>query len=299
MLAGLRQAWRWLLAGLCVLIALLPLPALPPADEPLVKVGHVLLALGAGYLVAGALERGLQRVSWERGRHRAGLVRLVVRLAVYAATAFAVLAAMGVNTTHLTLGGAAVTVIIGLAGQTLFGNVLSGAVLLIWNPFYMGDEISVVSWQMPVVSASYPHETSIAAHRVRVLDVNLLHTICVADDGQRMLIPNSIMLQAIVRNHSQSERCRLRVRAEAEASIPPQKLWERLQELARDLEAHEESMSGPVAAHIVDLSTSSTGMVVEGWVLSVHHLDEGRSRVLLRMAAMLESLRQPPEESGA
>jgi len=251
------------------------------------------LVVVAGWMFAAGFERRLRQARFSRDGRRASLIRLIVRLLVYALTLAAALGALGLQIGSITFGGVVLTAVIGLAGQTLFSNVLAGMVLVIWRPFEIGEHISLMSWQMPVISATYPHETLPSAHPARVIDINLLHTICTADDGQVMLIPNSVVLPAIVRNHSRSGRCRVRVRGEVERQVGVERLWARLQTLGAEFAAVEPRSSGGVEPRLVDVTSGVIAFVLETWVPSVEHEEAVRSRLLLALARALEQLRAP------
>lgn len=277
-----------LIAGAVMPFSWLPLPL---EARHLLRAG---LAVAAGYVLTNALEHRLATARWSRDMRRAGLLRLIIRMLVYLVVVAAVLGALGVRLTQITFGGAVVTVIIGLAGQTLFANVLSGVVLVIWRPFDIGDDISVISWQMPLLPSTRPHETMPSANRLRVTDVNLLQTIGVADDGQMTLIPNAVLLQAIVRNHSHSGAQRLRVAAEAERDIDSVDLWGGLEGLGRDLAARSLPIRGEPQVRFLDITATGTAFVIELWVTEGRHLDQVRSEVLLAVAGILRALRAKP-----
>lgn len=291
------QPWRWVFSGALVAAALVPsrwIP-LPPDDAHIVRA---ILIIAAGYVLTSALERRLAVARWSRDGRRAGLVRLLIRLFLYVVIGTAVLGALGVKLTQITFGGALITVVIGLAGQTLFSNVLSGVVLVIWRPFEIGDDVSIVSWQIPLLAGTRSHETISPGNRARIRDVNLLHTIGVGDDGQLVMIPNSVMLQAIVRNHSHSGAERLRVVADAEKEINTLALWARLQQLGKDLTGRELPIQGEPTVRLLELNTTGTAFVVETWVTSTLHLEDVRSAILVQVATLLQELRAVPHETG-
>jgi small-conductance mechanosensitive channel len=288
--------WRWIVTAALIGGALLPTPwwPLPRLGAHLARAA---LAVGAGYFLTAALEQRLASARWSRDLRRAGLVRLLVRLLVFLLVAAAALGALGVKYTQITFGGAMLTVILGLAGQTLFANVIAGVVLVIWRPFEIGDDISVVSWQMPLLASTHPHETLPSANPVTVRDVNLLHTICVAEDGAVTMIPNSVLLQAIVRNRTHSGAERLRVVAEAEHDLDAVELWARLQDLGRRLAGAGLPVQGPPVVQLLDLTASGTSFVVETWVLPSASMDEVRSAILVAVAGMLREMRAARQES--
>ncbi len=282
--------WQAVLGILLVVIGFV----LPPSWLPVPVAGwravRALTVLLAGYLIVNAVERRFEQIQSGRDRRRSGLLRLLLRLVLYVVVGLAVVAQLGPGIAkQFTFGGALLTVVIGLAGQTLLGNLLSGMVLVVWRPFEIGDQISVMSWQMPALPATFPHETLPLAHRFAVQDINLMHTICRADDGQITLIPNGIVLQGVVRNHSRSGLLRVRVRGEAEVAIPPPVLWERLQQLAAELSEGRDGNSGTVRALLADLSATSTAFVLEAWVRG--DADQHRSRLVLAAAQAVDELR--------
>ena len=282
--------WQALLGILLVVVGFV----MPPSWLPLPLAGwravRAVTVLLAGYLIVNAVERRFEQAQAGRDRRRSGLLRLLLRLVLYILVGLAVAAQLGPGIARqFTFGGALLTVVIGLAGQTLFANLLSGMVLVVWRPFEIGDQISVMSWQMPALPATFPHETLPLAHRFAVQDINLMHTICRADDGQITLIPNGIVLQGVVRNHSRSGLIRVRVRGEAEVAIPPPRLWERLQHLATELTDPQAGMPGPVRVLLADLSVTSTSFVLEAWVSE--DSDTHRSRLVLAAAKAVDELR--------
>lgn len=288
--------WRWVVAPLLLAGAIVAHPDLLGLNLSTWQwsVIRAVLVVGTGWAVAGGLEQRLRRAQLGRNGQRRGLVRLIIRVLFYVLILGAVLGALGVKASSLTAGGVAVTVIIGLAGQTLFNNILSGVVLVIWHPFEIGERISIMSWQMPLIAPTYPHETQPSAHTgLLVLDVNLLHTICAADDGQTTLIPNSVMLPAIVRNHTHSRRCRIRVRSEAERTIGVDRLWAKLEELATTFRKEEPLCIDAVEPLLIDVSLTGIAFVLQTWVPAQEFEESVRARLVLALARALEELRVP------
>jgi len=270
-----------------------PLGWLPVA--PLAR--HLVRAIGvvlAGYLLGRGFEYGLRHLRPMRDHQRAGLLRLIVRLCLYVVVVAGLLAALGVRATQLSIGGAVLTVVLGLAGQTLFGNVLAGVVLVLWRPFEIGEHVSIVSWQMPVLASTFPHETLPSANPLRIVDINPLHTLGVGEDGQLLLIPNSVMLQAIVHNHSRSERQRVRVRAEARG-VSADELLAELEALCARI-PHEEPTLREVRPLLVDAGPEATAFVLEGWVARGGDVEAARSRLVLHMARIVQGQGDPPTQ---
>ncbi len=296
--------WRWAATAVLAIAAAIPERLWPlPVPAEIAHVARAALVLGAGYLLIGGLERRLGGTDWRPDGSRAALLRLLARLAMYLLVAVAILGAVGVRLQQITIGASVITVVLGLAGSTIFANILAGVVLVVWRPFEIGDEISVVSWQMPVLAATRPHETLPSANFLRIQDVNLFHTVGVADDGQATLIPNAVMVQAIVRNHSHSRSCRVRVVAEAPREVDPESLLRRMERLAPDLEPRHVRPQGDLAVRLLDLTATGTTFVVEAWVASVREREPAQSAIVLAVSRALAELRsadppQPPDRPG-
>lgn len=288
--------WRWLGTAVLIAAAAVPVRWVPLALAPEVyRWTRAALVFAAGYIIVSGLERRLARVAWRRDSGRAGLVRLLVRLALYALVAVAILAAAGVHLSNFTIGASVITVVLGLAGSTVLSNVLAGIVLVIWRPFEIGDEVSIVSWQMPVLAATRPHETLPSANPVRIRDVNLFHTIAVAEDGQLTLIPNAVMVQAIVRNHSHSSACRVRLVAEAPREVDPEGLLQQMRGIRPTLERQGMRVQGDLTVHLLDLTTTGTTFVVEAWVPSARDREPAQSAMVIAVSRVLRELGRPPQ----
>jgi small-conductance mechanosensitive channel len=286
--------WRW--AATAILIAAAAVPrhwVSPPLAPELARVGRAALVLAAGYLLIAGFERRLAKVGWRGDAGRAALLRLLARLALDLLVAAALLGALGVRLSQITIGASVITVFLGLAGSTVFANVLAGAVLVIWRPFDIGDEVSIISWQMPVLAMTRPHETLPSANPVRIRDVNLFHTIAVAEDGQVTIIPNSVMVLAIVRNHSHSSTCRVRLVTEAPREVDPEALLQRMQALRPAVERQNVRLHGDVAARLLDLSPTGTTFVVELWVPSARDREPAQSALVVAVSRALRELAPP------
>ena len=291
---GGQGLWRWILGPALLAAAMLLPPHILNIPVEYWRIIRAALVVGAGWAVAGALEGRMRRARFSPDGRRSSLIRLIIRVLFYLLVVGAALGALGLGASSITAGGVVVTAVVGLAGQTLFSNILAGMVIVIWRPFEIGERISIMSWQMPLIAPTYPHETQPSAHvGLRVLDINLLHTICAADDGQTTLIPNSVMLPAIVRNHSHSHRCRVRVRSEAERTIGVDRLWQRLEDLATEFRASEPLCVEPVEPLLIDVSLTGISFVLQTWVPAHEYEELVRARLVLAVARALEGLREP------
>ncbi len=115
----------------------------------------------------------------------AGTVGFVIRLVTVAVAVIVALSIVGVDARTLALGGAAATVILGLAAQQTLGNVFAGTVLLSARPFRVGDRVRLQGGPL----AGQIEGT--------VGSLGLLYTTFVTEEGATM-VPNSVVLNVAV-----------------------------------------------------------------------------------------------------
>lgn len=202
---------------------------------PLVRAA---LVAATGWVVSGTLERAFREARFRANGKRMALVRVVLRLTLYTLVLFGVLGALGLSPGGLAFGGAFLTVVIGLAGQSVLGNVLSGMVLVFTHPFEVGDSVTLLP----------------AGYAGTVMDLTLLHTVLRQDDGSSLVIPSATVLQAAIHNHgpAQPERHRWVLEGPGGADAGP---WlARVEAVARAL--------GAEGVQVVDASPGVTRVAV-------------------------------------
>ncbi|MCL8208779.1 MAG: mechanosensitive ion channel family protein [Actinomycetia bacterium] len=274
--------WAWMALVLAVILALavalnqqqglitrLPLPLRDP------------LKAAAVWLIGSALSVVLERYVFNRaalhwGRRQLTTLRFLLRLVLYVAVALAVLAAFGVGVSSVVFGGAFLTVIVGLAGQTLFQNLLAGVWLVLFHPFEVGDEIELVAWQYPLLMPSYPHEAMRPAYVGTVADINLMYTALRLESGLFMTVPNGVVVQAAVTNRTRSGAHRIRCRFDVPRAVPAARL---LPQLECELAALVGPEAPAPAVWLADFGPTTYSVVM---VVTHHGPDEAvRHRMLV------------------
>ncbi len=280
-----RTGWKIiliLLLGVALEVLLKHLPvSIQHHYGDLFKALIVLLVGGAiSYLV----EHWLGQISSERiGSRRVTSLRFVARLVLYLAIALALLAAFGVGLSSVVFGSAFVTVIIGLAGQNFFSNLIAGIGLIIFHPFEVGDRISFVAWQYPMLMPSYPHEAMKPGYTGIVTDINLAYTTLETEDGVPMMIPNGIIIQAAIHNQQRRQRQKFRFRFDLDLDLDPTQLLSRLEKIFDD-------WSYPIRVQLADVGTTSFAIVITGET-SGQRDDAIRSDILMRLIPLVQELR--------
>jgi small-conductance mechanosensitive channel len=155
------------------------------AEVP-VRVATAIAILVLGFRLARDLGRSMEPILYRRmDRATAGTVSFMIRLIFLAAAILTALRIAGLKPETLAVGGAITAVVVGLAAQQTFGNVLAGMVLISARPFRVGDRVRLqaggVAGQLEGV----------------VTSVGLLYTIF-AQGEDSMMVPNSVVLSAAV-----------------------------------------------------------------------------------------------------
>jgi small conductance mechanosensitive channel len=162
----------------------------------LTAVGTVLLVVVVVFLVDRAFKRRGARLA-ERVTGGNGLdpvlqtrLRFVKRMVEAAIVVIGIMIALSQFTgldrfaASILASGAIVAAIVGFAAQQSLGNVLAGILLAVTQPIRIGDLISFEE------------------HSGVVEDIRLAHTFLKTGTDARVIVPNSRLAQAIVRNDS-------------------------------------------------------------------------------------------------
>ncbi len=91
--------------------------------------------------------------------------------------------------TALLTGVSIVSVVIGLAAQSTLGNIIAGIAILLYRPFQVGDQIQLTTPRGV--------ETGI------IESLTLGYTLLRSTEGQKIVVPNSVMASAVIIKLSQ------------------------------------------------------------------------------------------------
>lgn len=154
-------------------------------EVPIQAVSVIALAV-LGWVIARETGRAFGPALFRRLEPgTAGTVGFLIRLVTIAIAALVALDVAGVKAQTLALGGALTAVIVGLAAQQTFGNLIAGTVLLSARPFRVGERVRLqggaLAGQVDGVVSS----------------LGLLYTTFVAGD-ESIMVPNSVVLSVMV-----------------------------------------------------------------------------------------------------
>ena len=135
------------------------------------------------------MARAVSQVS-RSTRTRLTILRRLLLLAAFLVVAAIVLAqftsleklAAGIFASTAVLG-----LIIGFAAQNTISNIIAGVLIAITQPIRIGDRIAFED------------------REGRVTDITLSYTFIDPGDGSQVVIPNQLLVQGIVHNHSEAD----------------------------------------------------------------------------------------------
>ena len=109
---------------------------------------------------------------------------LLATILVVAAIVLAQFTSLGKLAAGIFASTAVIGLIIGFAAQNTISNIIAGVLIAITQPFRIGDRVGFEE------------------REGRVTDITLSYTFIDPGDGSRVVIPNQMLVQGIVHNHS-------------------------------------------------------------------------------------------------
>ena len=125
----------------------------------------------------------------------------IVNLIGYFVIGIAVLADLGVDVSSVILGGSLLSVVIGLAAQSVLSNQFAGIFLTVVRPFKVGDTVTINTWQycgtFPTLFPKYFSTDRIeaTAYTGIIRDISINYTVLESASGDIVKMPNSVVIQ--------------------------------------------------------------------------------------------------------
>jgi small-conductance mechanosensitive channel len=177
-----------------------------PGGGSLVKIATVAALVVLGWALARSLGRGIAPGLYRRlDPGTAGTVGFLVRLLAIAGMLIVALRVAGLDAGALAVGGAFTAIVLGLAAQQTLGNLFAGLVLLSTRPFRVGERVRLQGGPLAGTVEG------IAA------SLGLFYTTLVSG-ANRIMVPNSVILQIAVVPLREPERVEMRARFGAETT---------------------------------------------------------------------------------
>jgi small conductance mechanosensitive channel len=168
-----------------------------------VRAGTVAALVVLGWALARNLGRGLAPALYRRmDPGTAGVVGFLVRLMTIAVMTIVALRVAGLDAGALAVGGAFTAVVFGLAAQQTLGNLFAGLVLLSTRPFRVGERVELrggaLAGKVDGIAGS----------------LGLFYTTLISG-ADRIMVPNSVILNLAVIPLREPDRVEMRARFDA------------------------------------------------------------------------------------
>jgi small-conductance mechanosensitive channel len=172
-----------LLAGVTLSVALVFDQLVAVSTKLSVLVAQTIrtvLVVAFGSIIILFIRRFRSLLSRRVGVHPATIFQFFMVIIVVIVMIFAVLNIFQVPATTLLVGGGVVSIVLGLVISTFVGNILAGTLVLMTNPYRVGDDVLVNN--MPG----------------KILEITAMTTRIMNYAGGQMVIPNAAIIQGAV-----------------------------------------------------------------------------------------------------
>jgi small-conductance mechanosensitive channel len=185
-----------------------------PGYGPWVRIATVAVLIVVGSAASHWLVQGLSPRLYRRlDPATAGTLGFLVRLTAMVAVVVLALRIAGVNTATLAVGGAFTAIVLGLAAQQTLAGIFAGILLQSTRPFRVGERVRLVGGAL---AGSIDGTVS---------SLGLFYTTLV-QGADRLLVPNSVLINLVVVPLREPEKIDLRARFSGEVS--PKQIEDRL-----------------------------------------------------------------------
>jgi small-conductance mechanosensitive channel len=242
---------------------------------------YVAILVVAGYLVI----RITSRIISKYGASELETTHVVALKNLFQITAAIVLAlvvafALGINVTSALVGAGFLGIVLGLAAQTVLGNVFAGIALLVSRQFKVGDRLTINSGKYGYIAQSYPHDGLIPGYTGVVTDISLTHTTMMGDDNVPMTFPNSVLIQSMIFDHSLVKKRTVRIRMDVHRDIPLDQFRDAMKQALKD----DPRIDGasPVEINPLIVAENTYNVAITAWMKGT--LEEPGKAVLINKA---------------
>jgi len=214
-------------------------------SEQVARLIDIALIFVVGFVVIALLSRLIGRhVSTHVGPTQRNAIRLLFQISGFLIILLIALPMTGVNLVSVLVGVGFFGIVIGLASQTVLGNLFSGLMLLASRPFRIGNRIALITWHYGKFPPSLSHGWLEPAYTGTVKEITLMYTKILTDSNTLVTVPNGIMTQSLILNLSHDKDAYVGTQFEIPTRVYPDELHKSLNShLSRmpDFKGEEES----------------------------------------------------------
>lgn len=235
-------------------------------------------------LIRSFLEAYLTRFTDRSSIHP---ILFFVSMIGYIILGMAVTATLGINISSVIIGGSLVSVVIGLASQTVLSNQFAGIMITVVRPFRLGDYVTINTWQYGgTFPTLYPKYFSVdrieaSAYSGLVDDITINYTSLRMDSGDIVKIPNGVVVQGAI--ISRKGKVRVKARYEVPKYVPFQDIRD---EIITEISKLSDITDVPEV--VVDEATLNTYLLMVTATFANTDTDSDRSLMIQAMMSVIE-----------
>ena len=230
----------------------------------------VVIVCGAGVVVIILLTRWMSRpIAAYVGPTQINAVKLLFRIVGLSLIVLVILSITGTSLVSALVGVGFFSIVIGLAAQSVLGNLLSGIMLMLSRPFHINDRIAIITWQYGKFPPTISHGWLEPSYTGVVKGIALTYTKILADSEALVKIPNALVTQSLILNLSHGKQGHVGTQFETPIQVDPDELHKKL---ASRLAKIEEFKGEEQSFEIIEVSSSSYLVTV------IYRTEKGREK---------------------
>ncbi len=171
----------------------------------------------------------------------------------------------GVNLTAALIGAGFLGIVLGLAAQQVLGNLFAGLSMLVSRPFEIGDKVTIATSSYPLTGSTYAHENQTSGFTGIIQDVGIFFTRVLLDNGAPAIFPNSVVIGALIVNHSKENLRSVRVRMDIDKKMDYGRFKSKFLE---SQEKYDIIDAEKTSVEIVDVGATTYQIVITVWTKS-------------------------------
>jgi len=214
-------------------------------SEPVARLTDIALVFLVGLVAITLLSQTIGRhVAPHVGPTQRNAIRLLFQVSGFSIILLIAVSMAGVSLVSALVGVGFFGIVIGLASQTVLGNLFSGLMLLASRPFRIGDRIALITWHYGKFPPSLSHGWLEPAYTGSVKEITLMYTKILTDSNTLVTVPNGIVTQSLILNLSHDKHGYVGTQFEIPVHVDPDELHKSLNsQLSRmpDFKGEEEN----------------------------------------------------------
>ncbi len=205
------------------------LMTLPSMSGQIILLMDMALVFVIGLVIITIISRLIARhVTVYVGATQGNAIRLLFQLASFSIILLIVSSMIGINIVSAAVGVGFLGIVLGLAAQSVLGNIFSGLMLVASRPFNIGDRVALITWQYGKFPPSLSHGWIEPSYTGCVKEITLVYTKILTDSNILVTVPNGVVIQSLILNLSHDKYDYVGTQFEVPIHVDPDELHKSL-----------------------------------------------------------------------